>query len=121
MALPSSSDIPKQERGEMEMWDEEYHTELETIGPLRTVYHALPHCPVGRRIPAELRRNGRGDQVEICPACEARLNARRWLDPEPDDLGTILLGGPGYSLGETRVLARRRAAPSPGPEFRMGR
>jgi hypothetical protein len=62
----------------MEIWVEEYYTELETIGPLRTVYHAVPHCPIGRRIPVELRRNGRGDQLEICPACEARLNARRW-------------------------------------------
>jgi hypothetical protein len=55
----------------VETQDEAYYTELESV------YHALQSCPLGRRIPAELRRPGTGGRVTICPACDARLEARR--------------------------------------------
>ena len=55
----------------MEKQDEAYHAEIESV------YHALMDCPLGRTIPAELRRAGTGGRVTICPACEARLEGRR--------------------------------------------
>jgi hypothetical protein len=55
----------------VETQDEAYYSEIESV------YHALTDCPLGRRIPAELRRGGTGGRVAICPACEARLEGRR--------------------------------------------
>jgi hypothetical protein len=55
----------------VETQDEAYYSEIEGV------YHALTDCPLGRRIPAELRRTGTGGRVSLCPACEARLQARR--------------------------------------------
>ena len=36
-------------------------------------YHAVPGCPAGRRIPAELIQSGTAGRTEMCAACEARL------------------------------------------------
>lgn len=58
----------------METADEPFFTVIEGV------YHQLEDCPVGRRIPPELRRSGTGGRV-LCPACEARQDARRRLDP----------------------------------------
>jgi hypothetical protein len=55
----------------VETQDEPYYSEIESV------YHALLDCPLGRRIPAELRRVGTGGRVTMCPACEARLEGRR--------------------------------------------
>lgn len=52
----------------METQDEPYYSEIESV------YHTLLNCPLGRRIPAELRRQGQGDRP-LCSACEARLDA----------------------------------------------
>jgi hypothetical protein len=38
------------------------------------VYHTHPNCPVGRRIPAEWRRDGSAG-LPLCPACRARAEA----------------------------------------------
>jgi len=53
----------------VELQDEPYYSEFEGV------YHALRDCPLGRRIPAELRRPGPGGRM-LCPACEARLEGR---------------------------------------------
>jgi hypothetical protein len=55
----------------VETRDETYYSEIESV------YHALADCPLGRRIPPELRRAGTGGRVTICLACEARLEGRR--------------------------------------------
>lgn len=55
----------------MEITEDTYYSELDSV------YHALADCPLGRRIPAELRRSGTGGRDTICPACEARLKGRR--------------------------------------------
>lgn len=57
----------------VEMQDEPYYSELEGV------YHAVSDCPLGRRVPAELRQSGTGGRA-MCPACEARMEARRRLD-----------------------------------------
>jgi hypothetical protein len=57
----------------METQDEPYYLEIDSV------YHVLTSCPLGRRIPAELRRPGHGGR-ELCPACEARLDRRPRLD-----------------------------------------
>jgi hypothetical protein len=57
----------------VEWADEPYYTALERV------FHTLKDCPLGRRIPPELRQPGAGGRV-LCPACEARQEARRRLD-----------------------------------------
>lgn len=54
----------------MEMQDEPYYTELENV------YHVLINCPIGRRIPPELRELGSGGKP-LCVACEVRLEGWR--------------------------------------------
>jgi hypothetical protein len=54
----------------VEMQDEPYYSELESV------YHALINCPIGRRIPAELREPGTGGRP-LCVACEVRLEGVR--------------------------------------------
>ena len=54
----------------MEVADQPYHTVIEGV------YHILMDCPLGRRIPPELRRPGAGSRP-LCPACEARLEGSR--------------------------------------------
>jgi hypothetical protein len=54
----------------VEMADQPYHMVLESV------YHALNDCPLGRRIPPELRQPGVGGRP-LCPACEARLEGPR--------------------------------------------
>jgi hypothetical protein len=54
---------------QVETADQPYYTELESV------YHVVGDCPLGRRIPAELRRDGTGGR-SVCPACEVRLEAR---------------------------------------------
>ena len=56
----------------MDTADEPYYTTLESV------YHVLKDCPLGRRIPPELREAGIGGR-ELCPACEARQEGRRRL------------------------------------------
>jgi hypothetical protein len=56
----------------VEMQDEPYYSELESV------YHAVSDCPLGRRVPAELRQFGTGGRA-MCPACEARMEARKRL------------------------------------------
>ncbi len=56
----------------MEMQDEPYYSELEGV------YHAVSNCPLGRRVPAEMRQSGTGNRA-MCPACEARMEARKRL------------------------------------------
>jgi hypothetical protein len=56
----------------VETADEPYYAILETV------YHLVSDCPLGRRIPPELRRDGVGGRT-LCPACEARQEARRRL------------------------------------------
>jgi hypothetical protein len=58
----------------METADESFFTALEGV------YHVLEACPLGRRIPPELRQVGTGGRV-LCPACEARQDAWRRLEP----------------------------------------
>jgi hypothetical protein len=58
----------------VETIDEPFFTALEDV------YHLLDDCPLGRRIPPELRQPGTGGR-ELCPACEAREEARRRLTP----------------------------------------
>ena len=53
----------------METLAEPYYSELDCV------YHALPNCPSGRQIPAEIRRSGKGGRLTMCPACEARVEA----------------------------------------------
>lgn len=70
----------------MPVMEETYYSDLESLGPAgRPSYHALSRCPVGRRIPDELRIPGPGMGRDMCPACEARLNAIAipYLPPEP--------------------------------------
>jgi hypothetical protein len=57
----------------VETADEPYYAELEDV------YHVIEDCPLGRRIPAELRQVGTGGRA-LCPACEVRQEARRRLD-----------------------------------------
>ena len=54
----------------MEVSDQPYYTVIESV------YHLLVDCPLGRRIPPELRQPGIGGRA-LCPACEARLEGRR--------------------------------------------
>lgn len=56
----------------METVDEPFFTALEVV------YHLLDDCPLGRLIPPELRQAGTGGR-DLCPACEARQQARRRL------------------------------------------
>ena len=78
-AQPLPLGVPSPFSGTPEDWrqpkvetqDEPYYSEIESV------YHALLDCPLGRRIPAELRRVGTGGRVTMCPACEARLEGRR--------------------------------------------
>jgi hypothetical protein len=58
----------------VETQEDTYYSEMDSV------YHALADCPLGRRIPAELRRAGTGGRVTMCPACDARLEARRRRD-----------------------------------------
>jgi hypothetical protein len=58
----------------MEAADERFFTVIEGV------YHVLDDCPVGRRIPPELRQVGSGGR-ELCPACAARQEGRRRLEP----------------------------------------
>lgn len=44
--------------------------------PADGMHHIEDGCPLGRRIPPELRRPGTGG-LELCPACRARLVARQ--------------------------------------------
>jgi hypothetical protein len=44
--------------------------------PADGMHHIEDGCPLGRRIPLELRRPGTGG-LELCPACRARLAARQ--------------------------------------------
>jgi hypothetical protein len=60
----------------MHQQDETYHTEFESV------YHVLRDCPLGRRIPAELREPGTGGRA-LCFACEARLSNQRRDDSPP--------------------------------------
>lgn len=54
-------------------------TYVEDIGAYHCVlngpYHLEEECPIGRLIPRELRISGTGE-AGLCPACEARLEAR---------------------------------------------
>jgi hypothetical protein len=54
----------------VETTDEPYYSELEDV------YHVLKDCPLGRRIPAELRVKGTGGR-KLCLACEFRQEARQ--------------------------------------------
>jgi hypothetical protein len=54
----------------MPVLDGPYHFAMEST------YHAVPGCPAGRLIPAELRRPGTAGRAAMCTACEARLDAR---------------------------------------------
>ena len=58
----------------MQTADEPFYTEIEGV------YHLLDDCPVGRGTPPELRQPGTGGR-ELCPAWEARQEARRRLTP----------------------------------------
>jgi hypothetical protein len=53
----------------VEISDEAYYSELDGV------YHALRNCPTGRQIPIEIRRHGRGGRLDMCSACEARVEA----------------------------------------------
>ncbi len=65
----------------MRTTDEVYHSELEGIRPRqKSYYHALSSCPVGRHIPDELRKAGRGGRQDMCPACAARLRPTTFMD-----------------------------------------
>lgn len=62
----------------METLDAPYYADIETV------YHVLADCPLGRRIPAELRRAGTGGRMNLCSACEVRIEARRRRDNNGD-------------------------------------
>jgi hypothetical protein len=53
----------------VEISEEMYYSEIDGV------YHVLPGCPTGRQIPAEFRRRGMGGRLDMCPACEARVEA----------------------------------------------
>jgi hypothetical protein len=55
----------------VESLEDTYYSDLDST------YHTFFDCPVGRSIPAELRHSGSGGRLAPCPACEARLEARR--------------------------------------------
>jgi hypothetical protein len=59
----------------VETTDEPYYAEFDDV------YHVIRDCPLGRRIPDELRHVGTGDRV-LCPACEAREQG--WRRPNID-------------------------------------
>jgi hypothetical protein len=54
----------------VETAEQPYYTVIESV------YHVLIDCPLGRRIPPDLRQSGVGGRA-LCPACKARLEGSR--------------------------------------------
>jgi hypothetical protein len=65
------------------------------------VYHTHAHCPIGRQIPSEWRREGSAS-LPLCPACRARADAERRHEPAttPDVTG-----------GDSRTSPRKEGEP----------
>ena len=60
------------ETHEVPLKEDTYHS------PFEHVYHIVNTCPVGRLIPAELRKEGMGiGDRPLCSACKCREESRR--------------------------------------------
>ena len=89
----------------MEIIEAPYYSELDSV------YHALPSCPNGRRIPAEIRRTGKGGRFTMCPACEARVEAALSRGRDGDVRG----GGPAAWESRERLHCSRHQQREPAP------
>ena len=76
------------------------------------VYHVLDDCPVGRRIPPELRQVGTGGR-ELCPACADFNYAKRTETADLAGRVALITGGRvkiGYQAGIKMLRAGRLAS-----------